>query len=147
MEPDPEFKFPPFWHDPPLNTIPGVENNKIVRSDGEACIEDGVVEAVLGERRPGDDIIGVFREAEEVGLEDELLGFGEREGAGLGGEVLELDAAGAARLPVGVIGEDFEGVDGGGTKCGLEEGQEVLGGGGLGNVEDADGGFTGRNPH
>ena len=54
-----------------------------------------------------EDDVGVgFGEAEEVAVEEELVELGEREGAGPGVEGLELDAAEAAGLPVGVVGED-----------------------------------------
>ena len=85
-----------------------------------------------------EDDVGVgFGEAEEVAVEEELVELGEREGAGPGVEGLELDAAEAAGLPVGVVGEDFEGEHRGGTQRRVEEVEEVLRGRGLGDVGHA----------
>jgi len=132
--PHQEVKLPPLGHYQPRNALPGVENAHAVVGEHEAGVEDAILKAVEGAE---DDVFGGIGEAEEVGVDEQLLKVGEREGAGLGVEGLELDAAGAAGLPVGVVGEDFEGEDGGRTHLGFEEVEEVLGGGGARNVEDA----------
>jgi len=105
-----------------------------VVGEHEAGVEDAVMKAVLG----AEDDVGVgFGEAEEVAVEEEVVELGEREGAGPGVEGLELDAAEAAGLPVGVVGEDFEGEHRRGTHRRFEEVEEVLRGRGLGDVGHA----------
>lgn len=71
----------------------------------------------------GDDVVVGGGEGEGVGAEDEGGGEGEVAVAEGG----ELDAAGAAGLPVLALGEDVDGVDGGGAEGGLEEAEEVVG--------------------
>lgn len=129
-----EVKLPPLGHDQARNALPGLEDAHPVVGEHEAGVENSVLKAVEGAEN---DVFGGIREAEEMGVDEQLLELGEREGAGLGVEGLKLDAASAAGLPVDVVGEDFEGKDCGRTHLGFDEVEEVLGGGGARYVEDA----------
>lgn len=77
----PEVKPVPFGHDPTSDTLPGLEDAHAVGSDDEAGVEDAVVEAVMGEWWPCDDVVAGFGEAEEVGVEEEVVAEGEGQGA------------------------------------------------------------------
>lgn len=131
--PHQEVKLPPLGHDQAHNALPRAEHAHAVVGEHEAGVKDSALKAVEGAE---DDVFRGIAEAEEVGVDEQLLEVREREGAGLGVECLELDAAGAAGLPVGVVGEDFEGEDCGRTHLGFEEVKEVLGGGRARYVED-----------
>lgn len=88
----------------------------------------------MGVDGAGDDVVVGVGDSEVAGAEDEGVGEGKGLGLRFGSQGGELDAPEAAGLPVLAVSGDVDGEDGVGAEAGLEEGEEVGGYGGLGDV-------------
>lgn len=97
-------------------------------------MQNPVLSPVSGVYWPHDNVVVGLGESQVVGVEDKGVLDGERLSFRFCLECCELYSTRAARFPVLPLGEDFDGEDGVGAQFGLEEGQEVLGYGGFGNV-------------
>ena len=131
---NPELDPPPLGHDPTSNALPRFQHTHAILLEQETRAQKALIEAMLRVYGPYDNIIVGFRDGEVVRLEDEFVPEGDRLSLGFGFERGELDAAEAARFPVLPLGGDLYGEDGVAAESGLEEGQEVVGYGGMWDV-------------
>lgn len=132
--PDPELDPAPLGHDPGPDAVPGLEHGHAVGLEQETGVQSAVVEAEVGVDGVGDDVVVGVGDSEVAGAEDEGVGEGKGLGLRFGSQGSELDASEAAGFPVLAVGGDVDGEDGVGAEVGLEEGEEVGGYGGLGDV-------------
>lgn len=109
--PDPELDPTPLGHDPSPDALPRLQHAQGLVVDQKAGVQNGVVQPVLRVQGPGDDVIVGLEKPEVMGLDDEIGGEGERLSSGFVLERRELDATVAARAPVVVAADDFNGED------------------------------------
>lgn len=131
----------PLRHELGLDARPALDDGKRIRLLHDPDMEGAPIEAVGGVDGADDDVVGGGDGGEAGSVEEEGAGSGAAESFRGGGDGVELNAGDALGEAVGALGGDGAGEDGVGAGDGVEEVEELRGGGGAGNVGDKDGGL------